>query len=73
MSSFRKGCDQRAWVAASTQHRWVNPGFGYLKVAYGSVVTLQIFLFSTGCGHCKAMKPAYGEAARKLKTDGVGF
>ena len=29
------------------------------------------FIFSSGCGHCKAMKPAYGEAARKLKLGGV--
>ena len=25
----------------------------------------------SGCGHCKAMKPAYGEAATKLKEENV--
>jgi hypothetical protein len=26
----------------------------------------------SGCGHCKAMKPAYGEAATTLKNENVG-
>ena len=27
--------------------------------------------FNIGCGHCKAMKPAYGEAASLMKSKQV--
>ncbi len=40
---------------------------------YTVLHVLQYVSFSTlsGCGHCKAMKPAYGEAAAQLDDEGV--
>ena len=36
-----------------------------------SVTALVITIIISGCGHCKRMKPAFGEAATALSISGV--
>ena len=40
-------------------------------VCFGRVDLMCDWVF-LGCGHCKAMKPAYGDAAEQMHNCGVG-
>ena len=43
----------------------------FLKINEMFFEMFPIINFTLGCGHCKAMKPAYMEAADELKTQKV--